>query len=282
MHQLNADLLASLECKEMKMKQSDFFTWEVNQEKVATLTLNRPEIHNAFNDQMIADLTALFEEKELINSCRLIVMRGAGKSFCAGADLNWMKAMKDYSMQENVDDSLKLQKMFDVINNCPVPTVGVVHGAALGGGSGLVSCLDYVIAEENTKFGFTEVKLGLLPAVISPYVVDKIGFSQARALFTTGERFMASRAMQIGLVHRVEEQASLEVRVAKVIAQYLSAGPEASSVAKALAFHIAKADQSFEAKSQYTRELIAKTRIGSEAQEGMTAMLEKRKAGWCE
>lgn len=263
------------------MQQSEFFNWEIDGQKVATLTLNRPEIHNAFNDAMIAELTELFENQTLIQSCRLIIVRGAGKSFCAGADLNWMKAMKNYTMEENVADSIKLQKMFDVINNCTVPTVGVVQGAALGGGSGLVSCLDYVIAEENTKFGFTEVKLGLLPAVISPYVMDKIGFSQARALFTTGERFMAARALEIGLVHRVESESKLEERVQKVISQFLTAGPEASQAAKSLAFEVHRTDLSSQEKSKYTRELISKTRIGDEAQEGMLAMLEKRQAGWC-
>lgn len=262
------------------MQTSQFFEWKVDEDQVATLTLDRPEIHNAFNDEMIHDLTSLFQNEDVINSTRLIVIRGNGKSFCAGADLNWMKAMKDYTMEENVEDSKKLQKMFDVINLCPVPTVGVVHGAALGGGSGLVSCLDYVIAEENTKFGFTEVKLGLLPAVISPYVMDKIGFSQARALFTTGERFMASRALEIGLVHRVETAESIDERLQKVIKQFLTAGPESSRVAKSLAFHINDPSKSSDQKAVYTRELIAKTRIGQEAQEGMLAMLEKRKASW--
>lgn len=262
------------------MQTSQFFEWKVDEDQVATLTLDRPEIHNAFNDEMIHDLTSLFQNEDVINSTRLIVIRGNGKSFCAGADLNWMKAMKDYTMEENVEDSKKLQKMFDVINLCPVPTVGVVHGAALGGGSGLVSCLDYVIAEENTKFGFTEVKLGLLPAVISPYVMDKIGFSQARALFTTGERFMASRALEIGLVHRVETAESIDERLQKVIKQFLTAGPESSRVAKSLAFHINDPSKSSDQKAVYTRELIAKTRIGQEAQEGMLAMLEKRKARW--
>ena len=185
--------------------------------------------------------------------------------------------MKNYTMEENIEDSKKLQKMFDVINLCPVPTVGVVHGAALGGGAGLVSCLDYVIAEENTKFGFTEVKLGLLPAVISPYVMDKIGLSLARAMFTTGERFMASRALEIGLVHRVETTESIEERLQKVKKQFLTAGPESSRVAKTLAFKINDASKSMDQKAVFTRELIAKTRVGNEAQEGMQAMLEKEK-----
>lgn len=265
---------------------SDFFTWEVNDNGVGVCTLNRPEIHNAFNDKMIEDLTNHFSSSNvsryISDGCRVIVFKGNGKSFCAGADLNWMKAMKDYSMEENVEDSSKLQQMFTNIDQCEIPTIGVVHGAALGGGSGLVSCLDYVIAEENTKFGFTEVKLGLLPAVISPYVMAKIGFSHARALFTTGERFMASRALEIGLVHRVESEGTMDERLNKVIGQFLSAGPISSRAAKYLAVTVNNPKTEFEQKQKFTRELIAKTRINDEAQEGMSAMLDKRKPNWVE
>ena len=259
--------------------QSDYFIWETSPQGISTLTLNRPEIHNAFNDEMIVQITGLFKEVDAKNT-RLVIVRGNGKSFCAGADLNWMKSMKDYTEDENREDSKRLQEMFHAINDCPVPTLGVIHGAALGGGSGLVSCLDYVLAEENTMFGFTEVKLGLLPAVISPFVMAKIGYSHARSLFTSAERFPASKALEIGLVHRIEKQEDIEARVEKLKAHYLSSAPIACQLAKELSEQVNQDLLNSEKVNQYTRDFIAKVRVTPEAQEGMSAMLEKRRPNW--
>src|ERR1051325_9822899 len=169
---------------------------------VLSVTLNRPEVHNAFNDELIAEAIDLFGG-EAVRGARAVVLRGTGPNFCAGADLNWMSRMVNYSRDENVRDSALLAKMYALIDECPLPVIGRIQGAAIGGGVGLVAVCDVAIAAKDCKFGLSEVKLGILPAVISPYVIGKIGRSHARALFLTGERFDVERALRIGLVHRV-------------------------------------------------------------------------------
>lgn len=258
------------------------FLTKCSEDQVLTITLNRPEVHNAFNDEMIKGLTFEFEKlNEKDNQVRVVVIEGEGKSFCAGADLNWMKKMKDYSKEDNYRDSVALSKLFHVINTCKLPVVAKVHGAVLGGGVGLVSACDYVVAQEQTTFGLTEIRLGLLPAVISPFVIAKIGESQARALFLTGERFDEQRALSMGLVHRVSLERYLAQDTQKVVESLLSAAPYAQSRAKELITTVTKlSHQEYGQAQDYTCQLISEIRVGAEGQEGMSALLEKRKPQW--
>lgn len=254
---------------------------KISKDQVLTITLNRPEVHNAFNDEMIKGLTEEFQNLHQNTQVRVVVLEGNGKSFCAGADLNWMKKMKDYSKEDNYRDSVALSQLFHVINTCPLPVVAKVHGAVLGGGVGLVAACDYVIASEETTFGLTEIRLGLLPAVISPFVIAKIGESQARALFLTGERFKEPRALQIGLVHKVSLERYLSQDTDKVVESLLSAAPYAQSKAKNLISHVVKlSHQDYSAAQNLTCQLISEIRVGAEGQEGMSALLEKRTPVW--
>lgn len=258
------------------------FTSKRDHRGIEYITLSRPELHNAFNDDMILEITKKFNTLNEDKSLRAVVLTGEGKSFCAGADLNWMKKMKDYSAEENYKDSLQLAKMFEVINNCPVPVLGKINGAALGGGSGLVSVCDIAIASEKAKFGFTEAKLGLLPAVISPFVVAKIGETHARATFLSGEMFDAHRAFAIGLVHKVSSVEQLDSDVEEQVNRILEAAPHAQREAKKLV----KSLFAFWKKSEYavvqdfTCKTISSIRIGAEAQEGMNSLLDKRRPNW--
>ncbi len=247
---------------------------------VATITLDRPEIHNAFDATLIASLTAAFRAVGARDGLRAVVLRGAGTSFCAGADLTWMRASLGWSRDENITDATKLADLFDTVNGCPLPVVARVQGAALGGGAGLVACCDLVIAAEGTRFGFTEVKLGLAPATIAPYVVAKIGASQARALFVTGERFDAARAQAIGLVHTVVPADQLDDAVEAALRHLRANGPRALRAAKDLARRVASMPPD-EAR-RFTVAMIADLRVGDEAQEGLQAFLAKRRATWAE
>jgi methylglutaconyl-CoA hydratase len=245
---------------------------------ILTVTLNRPDVHNAFNDELINEAIDLFQG---IGSrdVRAVVLRGTGPNFCAGADLNWMSKMVSYTRDQNIHDSSLLAKMFALMNECPIPLIGAIQGAAIGGGVGLVAVCDIVIAARDTKFGLSEVKLGILPAVISPYVIAKIGTTHARALFLTGERFDAERALRIGLVHRlVDEAASLDVAVAETVKQLRSSGPEAVRECKKLIAFVAGNEQA--ESIPYTIEAIATRRVSEEGQQGMQAFLKKEKAPW--
>lgn len=252
---------------------------------IVLLSLNRPELHNAFNEELIEILTNKIKEFNKKENVRLLVLTGEGASFCAGADLNWMKKMKNYSETQNFEDSKKLSELFVALNEFSKPVIGKINGSALGGGVGLVSCCDYIIATDDAQFGLTEVRLGLVPAVISPFVIAKIGESQARAYFMSGERFGAQRAREIGLIHEVVTKDKLEEATEKLIKSFLSAGPIAAVEAKKLIFknkeitlkEMATSDSSLQ---NYTCKMIAKIRISGEGQEGMTALLEKRKANW--
>ena len=241
---------------------------------VVTVTLNRPDVHNAFNDELIAEAIEVFSNVPA--DARVIVLRGSGQTFCAGADLNWMSRMVSYTRDQNVHDSSLLAKMYAVINECPLPVVGRITGAAIGGGVGLVAVCDIAVASPQTKFGLSEVKLGILPAVISPYVIAKIGASQARALFLTGERFDTERALRIGLVHRVDE--NIDASVADVVGQLKTSGPEAVRACKTLIAHVASHD--LIDAIPYTIDAIATRRVSAEGQQGMKAFLEKKKAPW--
>ncbi len=251
----------------------------VDEKGVAYLTLDRPELHNAFNDELIEKITTTVKDLDKNEKVRLLVLTGEGQSFCAGADLNWMKKMKDYSESENYQDSLKLSNMFWTLNSFKKPVIAKLNGSALGGGVGLVSCCDYVIAAETAMLGLTEVRLGLVPAVISPFVLAKMSETHARAYFMSGERFSASKAMMMGLVHEVVKAEELNEATDKVIKSFLMAGPQAAVVAKDLVFKNKEMGLS-KAVQEYTCKTIAKIRTGSEGQEGMTSMLEKRKANW--
>jgi methylglutaconyl-CoA hydratase len=241
---------------------------------VKEVWLNRPELHNAFNAELIEEMISTFES---FKDERLIVLSGRGTSFCAGADLNWMKAMKNYSKEENFSDAKKLAKMFATINACDVPVIGRINGHALGGGVGLVSVCDFVIANQEATMGFTEVKLGLIPAVISPYCVAKIGESNARAWMISGEKFSMEEAKNMGLVHEVCTQNELDLKVENYKRKFLSAGPEAAKEAKRLIRGVMKDLKNSE---DFTCGMISERRISAEGQEGMRALLEKDKPNW--
>ena len=252
----------------------------IDQRGVATVTLNRPEIHNAFNDVMITELTQLFTEWEKKSEIRLVVITGAGKSFCAGGDINWMKKMKDYSFDDNVRDAKIMGSMFWLINRFPRPVIAKINGPAMGGGVGLLSVADYAIADDSATFGLTETRLGLVPAVISPFVIAKIGQSNARATFLTGGRFSAEKAMSMGMLHEVCKTADLDASVEKIISEFLKAGPVAQGEAKKLISGVV-ALKSEEELLTFTGTAIARVRASSEGQEGMASLLEKRTPSWC-
>jgi methylglutaconyl-CoA hydratase len=244
---------------------------------VVTVTLNRPEVRNAFDDVMIAELTA-WAESVPASGARVAVLAGAGKAFCAGADLGWMSKTITYSRDENVRDAGAMARMFDRLDTLPVPLVGRVHGAALGGGAGLAAVCDIVVAAEDAVFGFTEAKLGILPAVISPFAVAKIGPSAARELFLTAARFPAARAREIGLVHAVAPESDLDGVVDRYVRELLTSGSHAMAEAKALIGRVAGRTPAEVAA--LTAETIAARRVSEEGQEGMRAFLEKRKPTW--
>ena len=242
---------------------------------VKEVWLNRADLHNAFNAELIEEMISLFES---FKDERLIILSGRGASFCAGADLNWMKAMKDYSREENFRDSKRLARMFSAINDCDVPVIGRINGHALGGGVGLVSVCDYVVAVEEALMGFTEVRLGLIPAVISPYCISKIGESNARAWMLSGERFNALEAKRMGLVHEVVAVGGdLDAKLEEVKKKFLAAGPIAAKEAKKLLRNVMK---SLKDSEDYTCNMITERRVSAEGQEGMRALLEKDKPAW--
>ena len=245
---------------------------------VEYLTLNRPDVRNAFNEQMIADLTAWAASINADDDVRVAVIAGAGKVFSAGADITWMANALTYTHDENVRDANAAARMFAALDTLPIALIGRIHGAALGGGAGLAAVCDVVVTDENAVFGFTEVKLGILPAVISPYALAKIGRSAARELFLTGMRFNAVRAREIGLVHAVVPVDQLDTMVVMYVNEFLSAAPDAISTAKALIPRV-WARGAFDAAG-LTAEAIAAQRVSPEGQEGLRAFLEKRKASW--
>lgn len=245
---------------------------------VARLTLNRPEVRNALNDEVIAELTTWAETMRGDGQVRVAVIAGEGSIFSAGADMSWMARTATFTRDENVADATALARMFRALDTLPMPLVARVHGAAIGGGAGLAAVADVVIAADDTVFGFTEVKLGIVPAVISPFVIAKIGESAARELFLTGRRFSASRAQQIGLVHAVTSAADLDEEVGRYVAEITSAGPEAVAAAKRLIREVR--DTSLDRLSALTAERIAERRVSREGQEGLRAFLEKRRPTW--
>ena len=221
------------------MSSNEPVVTEIDPRGVASLVLNRPEVHNAFDDVLIGRLTDALTELSENDDVRVVKVVGRGKSFSAGADLNWMRRMADYSREENLQDARKVAHMLHTLASFPRPTVAVVHGHAFGGGVGLIACCDIAVAGENARFSLSEVKLGLIPATISPFVVEAIGARQARRLFLSAERFDASTAMRLGLVHEVSSADSLDDAVETFIAQLLENGPHAMAAAKRLVAAVA-------------------------------------------
>jgi methylglutaconyl-CoA hydratase len=248
---------------------------------VERLTLNRPDVRNAFNQHVIAELTTWADatrDAARRGDARVVVLAGAGRTFCAGADAAWMADSVGCSEEENVRDATAMSRMFAAIDALPLPVVGRVHGAALGGGAGLAAVCDIVVCSDETVFGFTETKLGIIPAVISPFALAKIGRSAARELFLTGARFPAARAKEIGLAHAVVPLADLDAAVDAYVTELLTAGPEAIAAAKALIPQVAPLP--IEDARAITSAAIAARRVSSEGQEGLRAFLEKRAPRW--
>ena len=248
--------------------------------KVMWVTLNRPEVHNAFNAVMINELNTVFDLAKDDPDIRVVVLTGKGKSFCAGADLNWMKEIVKYSFEQNLEESMNIAELMHKIYALPKPTIAMVNGAAIGGGTGFVSASDIAIASDNAKFGLSEVKIGLVPAAISPYVVRKIGESKAREYFLTGKRISAQKAKDIGLVNDTIPFTELGGRIDALIEQLVTSGPEAIACCKELLIKVPRM-QTSEVK-EFTARMIANLRVSEEGQEGMAAFLEKRKPKWME
>ena len=249
-----------------------------NEGAVARVTLARPEVRNAFNAEMIRELRDAFGALSADAHVRAIVLAGEGKTFSGGADVNWMRGSLDLGYDENVADAEAMSDMFRAIDRCSKPVIGRIHGAALGGGAGLTAACDIAIAADDTTFGFTEVRLGIIPAVISPFVLAKIGQSHARALFLTGERFSAKHALAIGLVHQVVDEDDLDKTVARLARELLGCGPNAVAAAKTLIVRVSAA--TYDETRGITAEMIAKQRTSEEGQEGLRAFLERRPASF--
>ncbi len=246
---------------------------------LGTIKLNRPEVRNAMNGEMIDEIIAALDELENNNAVRVVVLRGEGKSFCSGADLNWMKDVVKFGFEQSVEESTVLAQCFNKIYRFPKPTIALVHGAAIGGANGLLAACDFVYAADDTIFSLSEVKIGLVPAAISPYVIKRIGEFAAKELFLTGRRFNGKEAEYYRLANKSVPAAELDDELMKTVELLRTSGPEAMRNAKELIYNVAN-NLSLEEAIPYTAELIAKMRISDEGQEGMKAFLEKRKPNW--
>jgi len=246
--------------------------------RVGQVSFSRPEIHNAFNGTVITEMSHLFGELAKDDDLRVILLTGEGKSFCAGADLNWMREVVHQSLAQNLAESNALAELFYQIYTFKHPVVGRINGAAIGGGTGFVAVCDIAIAARSAMFSFSEVKIGVVPACIGPYVIRKMGEGKARELFITGERMSAERAFEVGLVNKVVDDDQLDFEVEKLIQSILTSGPEAVSMAKKLISEVPMMPPS-EFKP-FTAEMIARLRVSAEGQEGMDAFLNKRKPRW--
>jgi methylglutaconyl-CoA hydratase len=245
---------------------------------VVTVTLARPKSHNALNAVLIEELTRCFEEISDDERVRVVVLAGEGRSFCAGADVGYMRDTADFSYEENLEDARRLAMMFWTIDECPKPVVAKVQGAAMGGGAGLVAVADVAVVEAEASFAFSEVRLGIAPATIAPFVVRKIGTSHARSLFLTGERFGAERAREIGLVHELVSEDELDAAVEAKIEALLGGGSVAQATVKALLRRL-ETTEPMDAPGLTSR-VISELRTGEEGQEGLAAFLEKREPRW--
>jgi methylglutaconyl-CoA hydratase len=245
---------------------------------VTTVTLSRPDSHNALNEELVGELTRCFEEISDDESVRVVVLAGEGRSFCAGADIGYMRETATFSYEENLEDARRLAMMYWTIDECPKPLVARVQGAAMGGGAGLVAVADVAVADAGARFAFSEVRLGIAPASISHFVVRKVGPSHARSLFVTGERFDAERAREIGLVHDVVSEDELDASVDDKVGELLQGGPVAQATIKALLRRL-ETTEPMEAPGLSSR-VISELRTGEEGQEGLAAFLEKRDPSW--
>lgn len=262
------------------MKNYETIELEIKDE-VGTIWLNRPEIHNAFNEVMIAELIEMFKEIKENDEVKIVVLRGRGKSFCAGADLNWMRNVAKYSFEDNYKESLNLSNCFYEIYTCPKPTIAIVHGAAIGGANGLLAACDFAYADENTTFSLSEVKIGIVPACISPYVTKRVGEYGSKELMLTGKRFKGEEAAHHRLINKSLSTNKLDEYLEEVIALLKTSGPKAMSHCKNLIYDISNKLTLQEAIG-YTAKMIADIRASEEGQEGMAAFLEKRKPNWVE
>lgn len=247
-------------------------------DRIATITLNRPQVRNALNTPLIQELTTIFTELYSDERLHGIILTGAGSVFCAGADIHAMQETITYTEEQNLTDAMLLNNMLQTINHFPCPVIACVNGDAIGGGIGLVAVCDIVIAVESARFAFSEVRLGIAPAIISPFIVKKIGENMARVLFVTGERFSATRAQTIGLVHSTVPSEHLDDAIQKAINELLRGAPQAIRACKTLALHVGQMTN--EQARQYTAETIAHLRVSPEGQEGLKAFLEKRAPDW--
>ena len=262
------------------MKNYKTIELEIKNE-VGIIWLNRPEIHNAFNEVMIAELIEMFKGIKENDEVKIVVLRGRGKSFCAGADLNWMRNVANYSYDDNYKESLNLSNCFYEIYTCPKPTIAIVHGAAIGGANGLLAACDFAYADENTTFSLSEVKIGIVPACISPYVTKRVGEYGSKELMLTGKRFKGEEAAYHRLVNKSLPTNQMEDYLEEVIALLKTSGPKAMSHCKNLIYDISNKLTLQEAIG-YTAKMIADIRASEEGQEGMAAFLEKRKPNWVE
>lgn len=258
---------------------SDPLLHDIDADGIAVVTLNRPEVHNAFDDELIARMTTLFHELGSDDRVRVVTLTAQGRSFSAGADLNWMRRMADYSDEENYQDAMRLADMLRTLNDLPKPTLALVHGATFGGGVGLVACCDIVLATPAASFSLSEVKLGIIPAVISPYVISAIGGRAARRYMLTAERFSAEEAHRIGLVHEVVDADALRTRADALAAILRGNGPRALNECKSLIRSVARGPID-EAMIADTAQRIARIRASAEGQEGLSAFFEKRLPNW--
>jgi methylglutaconyl-CoA hydratase len=259
-------------------RESGYENILIEGEEVVTVTLNRPDIHNPFDDETILELTDCFLKINTNDSIRTVIITGAGKSFCAGADLNWMKKMADYPEEKNIADAGRLSDMLAALEEIAVPTIARVNGTAIGGGAGLVCACDFAIAIDNAKFAFSEVKLGLLPGVVSPYVIERVGIKRAVQLFTSGERISARKALEMGIVDKVVLNEKLNDEVEELVNLILTGGPLAVKECKKLTRTYALLDR--DSFKRYCIKAIAEARASDEGKEGVGSFLEKRKPAW--
>ncbi len=259
-------------------KSLETLQWNLDDRGVATVTLQRPDVRNAFNDQLIEELTRVFTMISAEPSTRVALLRASGRVFCAGADLNWMRKSAQLSLEDNRVGAAKMSRMFRAVAACEVPVIAVVHGHAIGGGAGLVAAADVAIGIPDAKIGFTEVRLGIVPAVISPFVLRKIGRTHAARYFATGEVFDGREAERMGLLQKCVPQHELDEEVDGIVASILASGPLAVRESKRLIDLVENVP--VRDCDQVTVPLIARLRVSDEGQEGMSAFLEKRRPSW--
>jgi len=260
------------------MKTYQTIEFEVNND-IGIVWLNRPQIHNAFNEVMITEVLDIFTEVNNMDHIKIVILRGRGKSFCAGADLNWMGGVAGYTFEQNYAESLNLSRCFYAIYTCAKPTIAVVHGAAIGGANGLLAACDFAYADDNTTFSLSEVKIGIVPACISPYVTKRVGEYGSKELMLTGKRFKGPEAEKHRLINQSFNSGLLEEHLESVIALLRTSGPKAMTHCKNLIYEISN-NLTLEEAITYTAKMIAEIRASDEGQEGMAAFLNKRKPNW--